>query len=759
MVETAMSNKRMCFAGSLLGITVLAGVVPADLHAQQSPIQQVAAPVIDDDDIDGVVTSRFGPEAGVWVIAETKDLGSRFSKIVVTDERGRYVIPDLPKANYRVWVRGYGLVDSEKVATQPGSHLDLTAVVAPSLAAAAQYYPAAYWYSMLKIPDQSRFPGTGDKGNGIPENFKTQQQWLNFIKTNGCGNCHQIGNYATRTIPAALGNFESSQDAWMQRLSVGPAGHDMVNFITQLMTPDGGQLAALADWSDRIKAGELPARSPRRPVGVERNLVVTVRDWLDPKHYLHDLTSTDRRHPTINAYGPIYGDTELSSNAQPVLDPIRNTKTTIEPPVREGTPSSALANKVVAASPYWGMEQTWDSKVNAHTSAMDQDGRVYWAAQNRSPKDIPAYCKKGSPLRSAQLYPLDAPQDGFFQNSRQVTVYDPKIKKFTTIDTCFGTHHLNFAEDANNTLWLSNNTGLGGAPVPELAVAGWINTKLFWQTGDAAKAQGWTPLIVDTNGNGKRDEGYNQPGQTPDYSKDTRIPFGMYAMAYSPADKAVWGSSLAHPGYIMRLDPGRNPPDTALTEIYKVPLPGYGIRGMDVDRNGVAWLPLDSGHLANFDRRKCKGPLNGPGAEKGEKCPEGFTFYPLSGPGFQGDPGAEENPYYVWVDWFNILGLGANVPFETGNQSDSLHALVNGEFVELRVPYPMGFFTKGLEGRIDDPKAGWKGRALWATSGNRTPFHIEAIDAPAPGAPGATQTSLSSPLVVQFQLRPDPLAH
>ena len=147
------------------------------------------------------------------------------------------------------------------------------------------------------------------------------------------------------------------------------------------------------------------------------------------------------------------------------------------------------------------------------------------------------------------------------------------------------------------------------------------------------------------------------------------------------------------------------------------------------------------------------------GAEKGEKCPEGFTFYPLSGPGFQGDPGAEENPYYVWVDWFNILGLGPNVPFETGNQSDSLHALVNGEFVELRVPYPMGFFAKGLEGRIDDPKAGWKGRELWVTSGNRTPQHIEGIDAPAPGAPGATPETLSSPLVVQFQLRPDPLAH
>jgi hypothetical protein len=747
---------------ALLHVAVLALLLVAGAARAQQPAQpkvaDLATVAIDEKSIGGVVTSRFGPEAGVWVVAETKDLGTRFAKIVVTDERGRYVIPDLPKANYRVWVRGYGLVDSEKVAADLGNTLNLTAVVAPNLAAAAQYYPAIYWASMIKVPDKSRFPGTGDKGNGIPENFKTQDQWLNFVKTNGCGNCHQIGNYATRTIPEALGHFESSHDAWSQRLSVGPAGHDMLNFITQVTTPDGGHLAALADWTDRIKAGELPSRSPPRPVGIERNIVVTVRDWLDPKHYLHDLSTTDRRNPTVNAYGLIYGDTELSTSLQPVLDPVHNTKTTIQPPVRDGTPSSALANEVVLASPYWGLEQTWDSKVNAHTSVMDQDGRVYWAAQNRSPKEVPDYCKKGSSLISAQLYPLDVPHDGFFQNSRQVTVYDPKTKQFTTIDTCFGTHHLNFAEDANNTLWLSNNTGLGGAPVPQAAVVGWINTKLFWETHDAVKSQGWTPFIVDTVGNGKRTAEWNEPGQPINPTKDTRIPYAMYAISYSPADGAIWGSSLAHPGYILRVAPGANPPETALTEVYKIPLPGFGIRGMDVDRDGVAWLPLDSGHIASFDRRKCEDPLNGPGAEKGEKCPEGFSFYALPGPGFQGDPGAEENPYFVWVDQHNILGLGANVPIATGNQSDSLHALVGGQIVELRVPYPMGFFAKGLEGRIDDPKAEWKGRELWVTSGNRTPFHIEGIDAPVPGAPGATPETRSSPLVVEFQLRPDPLA-
>src|SRR4051795_8468623 len=561
-----MRARKALTGVSAVAVAALISAVPVGPRAQQPPAQPQAAATaaapaqvqIDGDDIGGVVTSRFGPEAGVWVVVETRDLATRFAKIAVTDERGRYVIPDLPKAKYRVWVRGYGLVDSPKVDAEPGKLLDLTAAVAPSLAVAAQYYPAAYWYSMVKIPDKSRFPGTGDKGNDIPENFKTQEQWLNFIKTNGCGNCHQMGNYATRTISEKLGKFESSFDAWSYRLSVGPSGHDMVRFITQLMTPDGGQLAALTDWTDRIKAGELPARSPPRPVGVERNLVVTVRDWLDPKHYLHDLTATDRRDPTVNGNGLIYGATELSTSDPPVLDPVHNTKTTIRPPVREGTPSSALANEVVNPSPYWGMEQTWDSQVNAHNPMMDQDGRVWFTAQNRPPNDIPAYCKQGSPLRSAQVYPLDVTHDGFFQNSRQVTVFDPKSNKFTTIDTCFGTHHLNFAEDADNTLWLSNNTQ------GKLAVVGWINTKKFWETGDAAASQGWTPMIVDTVGDGKRTQEWNEPGQKIDPKKDTRIPFAMYGISYSPSDGSIWGSNLGHPGYIIRLAPGPSPADTAL---------------------------------------------------------------------------------------------------------------------------------------------------------------------------------------------------
>src|SRR6187549_517284 len=108
-------------------------------------------------DISGTVTSSKGPEAGVWVIAETNELPTRFARIVVTDDKGRYLIPDLPNVSYSVWVRGYGLVDSPKTRANPGRTLDLAAVPAPSEAAAAHYYPAIHWYSMMKLPKPDDF--------------------------------------------------------------------------------------------------------------------------------------------------------------------------------------------------------------------------------------------------------------------------------------------------------------------------------------------------------------------------------------------------------------------------------------------------------------------------------------------------------------------------------------------------------------------------------------------------------------------------
>ena len=719
-----MRTRRLLYLVMLaFGVAMLFTMHPVRLSGQQN------APVrIDAGDIGGVVTSANGPEAGVWVIAETTELPTKFAKIVVTDDQGRYIIPDLPKANYSIWVRGYGLVDSPKVKTSPGKILNLKAVVAPDEAATAQYYPAIYWYSMLGIPDKSHFPGTGEKGNGIPENLKRQEQWLDVVKTNGCVTCHQLGNKATRTIPKQLGEFKTSADAWQRRIVSGQAMTSMLNAIGRIDAKRATQL--YGDWTDRIAAGELPKSKPPRPQGLERNVVITVWDWSHPKAYLHDEISTDKRNPTVNADGLIYGATELSTDLVPVLDPVRNKAFEIKHPVRDPNTPSAKTDPLTP-SPYWGTEAIWDSQSNQHNPMMDEMGRVWFTARIRPP-DNPDFCKKGSSHPSAKVFPINS-------STRQLSMYDPKSKKFTLINTCFPTHHLVFAEDANHTLW----TSAGG---PTSGVVGWLNTKMFEETGDEQKSQGWTPLILDTNGNGKRDE-WVEPNQPVDPTKDKRVVAAFYGIAVSPVDGAIWGSSQGFPSSIVRLNLGPNPSETALAELYEVPLDqgGYGVRGMDIDRNGVVWSSLSSGHLASFDRRKCK-VLNGPTAT-GKHCPEGWTLHTLPGPNFESlkEAGSAESSYYTWVDQFDTFGLGKDVPIATGNLNDALLALVDGKFITLRVPYPLGFYAKWMDGRIDNPKAGWKGKGLWATTGTRTPFHLE-------GGKG------TRPKVVKFQLRPDPLA-
>jgi len=272
--------------------------------------------------------------------------------------------------------------------------------------------------------------------------------------------------------------------------------------------------------------------------------------------------------------------------------------------------------------------------------------------------------------------------------------------------------------------------------------------KMYEETGDEVKSQGWTPFILDTNGDGKRGE-YTEPNQPFDPNKDRRVQVAFYGVSPS-RDGTVWGSALGFPGYAVRLDPtkGGNPSETALAEIYEIPAPGYGPRGVDIDTNNVVWLPLSSGHMASFDRRKCK-VLNGPTIRDGRHCPEGWTFYPFPGPKLTNDAGSgsAEASYYTWVDQHDTLGLGKDVPFATGNQNESIIALKDGKMVNFVVPYPMGFFAKLVDGRIDDPNGGWKGRGMWASSGNRTPFHGEGIG------------KGDVPKLVKLQLRPDPLAH
>ena len=210
-----MKMKQALYLGAAAAALALVAISPTQLRAQQS-----AAVVIDGDDIGGVVSGPGGPEAGVWVIAETNDLATKFAKMVVTDDHGRYLIPDLPKANYTVWVRGYGLVDSPKVTGTPGKLLNLTATPAPTPAAAAEYYPGMYWYSMLKIPAATEFPGTGPKGNGIPPFIQTQGAWIDTIK-NSCQSCHALGSKGVRTLSPKLGTFKNSREAWERLPTIG----------------------------------------------------------------------------------------------------------------------------------------------------------------------------------------------------------------------------------------------------------------------------------------------------------------------------------------------------------------------------------------------------------------------------------------------------------------------------------------------------------------------------------------------------------
>jgi hypothetical protein len=419
----------------------------------------------------------------------------------------------------------------------------------------------------------------------------------------------------------------------------------------------------------------------------------------------------------------------------PVLDPKTSTASLVKAPVRDADmhemlgPGHAAMEKPLGPSAYWGDQKIWTAHFNNHNATFDSKGRIWMTAAFRDQKNEPAFCKQGSDNPSAKAFPLE-------QSQRMLLLYDPKTPKFDFVDTCFSTHHLNFARDANDTLWTSSGGGGG--------VVGWVNTKMWDETHDASKSQGWTALVLDTNGDGKRGE-YTEPNQPFDPSKDRRVAQVFYAVMVSPLDGSIWGTIRTNPGAVVRIVPGANPPETALSEIYNVPAPGFGPRGGDIDSKGVVWVSLGSGHIGSFDRTKCKGPLNGPKAT-GDQCPEGWSFYQYPGPGFEGiGENSAESSYYSWVDQKNTFGLGNDVPISTANLTDGLVALKDGKMISLRIPYPMGFYAKGLDGRIDDPNAGWKGRGLWVSSGDRAPWQTE-------------NGKGSQPMAVHFQIRPDPLA-
>ena len=347
------------------------------------------------------------------------------------------------------------------------------------------------------------------------------------------------------------------------------------------------------------------------------------------------------------------------------------------------------------------------------------------------------------------------------------------------IETCYATHHVVIDNDPDETIYFNELSG---------PVFGWIDSKVYDETYAATKdehkaeqaAVGWCEQVVDTNGDGKITRPWNDvrrvadlaalygtdtAGATPaapvaglgkggggpqapyDPNKDTMVHFSLYSVMPSPVDDSVWGVAEDFPGYLVRLQRGNNPPESCRTQIFKVPKPGYDPRGVDVDSKGVVWMGLAAtSHLASFDVRKCKA-LTGKMKVDGSDCPEGWTLYQTTGPKLKGTDVPADFHYFNWTDSQNIIGLGKDTPFLTGSDSDSVIALdpATKKWTYFVVPYPLGFYARGMDGRIDDINAGWKGRALYSNYGTHFVWQVE-------GGKG-TKGKL-----VKFQLRPNPLA-
>ena len=690
--------------------------------------------------ITGSVTSGAGPEAGVWVIAETKESNTPLIKIVVTDDQGKFTLPQKPDFTYNLWVRGYGLLDSAKVEGRPGdTNLELKAEVATTPQDAAKVYPGDYWLSLLEVPAKDQFPGTGPAaagGNGFLPTVTSQADWMHSFKKD-CNFCHQLGNQLTRTLTHmdSLG-FDSHEEAWIYRTSLGVRGGSMQGAF--LAFGMDGMAKTMADWTRKVESGAVPPMPPR-PKGVERNVVVTLWDIGGPQDFMHDIISTDRNNPTVNAYGPIYAVSAGHGTIE-VVDPITNDNYKYVIPTRED-PRNVPSRFPPPGNPsnFWGMEHLWglENPADPHNPMMGPDGRVWNTSKIRDKQ--PAWCNDpNSTNKFVQYSPIG-------RSNRQASVMDPKTGKFELIDTCFATHHLNFATDADNTLYFNELLG---------PYFGWINTRIWDETHDEQKAQGWCPQVVDTNGDGKITKPWNADGaENPDPKLDTQVSYNLYNISPDPSNSnIIWGawegSNGEERGGLIRLDRGDNPPESCITEVFQVPEGTLNPRGMDIASDGTAWGAMAAtSQWVRLERDKCD-RLNGPGTDISAVCPNAWTIYQTPGPKFAGSDYPADFHYFGWLDTHDIMGLGKDTPILTGSNSDSLIALDpdTGEWTYMRVPYPMGFYQRGLDGRIDDPNGGWKGRALYSNYGTHLVWQSE-------GGKGFVGKA------VKIQIRPDPQAH
>ena len=673
---------------SLLAPAVMLAVVGAVASSNQPAQPTAAPPAVDRDDIGGTVVSEDGPESGVWVVAETTDLPSRFTRIVVTDDQGRFVVPDLPRARYELFVRGYGLIDSKRVPGRAGDRIALQTVRATSERDAAAVYPAAYWLTVMRVPPT---------GPIHPADLTRTMK--------GCMDCHQLGTPTIRELPGTVRGSATHLAAWDERMKRGPDPKTMFEPFARLRS----QRTMFSEWTERIAAGIYPLVEPARPRGLERNLVLTMWDWGEATTVVSSAAAGDPRDPRVNANGRIYGPSQ-SHDALIWLDPTTNASGETRVPTA-APPSEGMA------SPHFP-ERVWRQAVNAGEGLFDRLGRLWFAARQRPPDRQPSHCSDPSNIY-ARHFPLSS-------SARQLAYFEPDRGRVNAIDTCVTVDATDIGADGK--LYV-------GGP----GVIGWIDT-------------------VAKSGAPSRPEEPTQQGWCP-------IDFPCRQIAAAP-DGAVWcAAGGVDEQRIVRVEIGSNPPQSCRAEIYRAPAwrDVAGARDVAVDGSGTVWVTMAAtDHIARFDRRQCT--PNAAFDPAGTDCPEGWRFYPIPGPAFsiasptagadtvlRGALAARTTDFLqgITIDRADVLGLngGQELPFALVGNSDAVLALLpaTGEFLTLRVPYPLGFYGRSLVGRVDDPKRGWKGRGLWSSYASQSPWHVE-------GGVGVTSK------VVKFQLRPDPLA-
>ena len=635
---------------------------------------------VDAKSIGGTVVNNNGgkPEAGVWVIAETKSLPTPYRKIVVTDDQGRFLVPDLPDGAYELWVRGYGLKDSERVKAARGATARLQVVNAATPQEAAKIYPASYWTSLIHPPAKEQ----------LPAKFVSQEHWLADFRA-GCNQCHQMGMQNMR-------NFTEPK-IWETFINLNPGMKKNAETLGKDVL-----IATLVDWAKRVKAGEVPP-APPRPTGIERNFVVTEWDWGAKESFIHDVTATDKRNATLYPNGKVYGADRTGGGRLWALDPITNTVEGIQVQPRNSAGYDAKLDYYhTQDSAEFGGDAQKRWMASPHNPMFDEQGRVWLTMPARppGPENNPKWT--GSAVATDTNDPADLEAGAKIlaarNHSMQLGYYDTKTNEFVAIDTPYNTHHLQL--DWQGRVWTDGD------------VLGMLDTtKLDTKNPEATE--------------GTAEKAWMR------FDRQTKkvIPTSGYAIAISPTNGTVWvpiPQANGSENRIWMLDP-----KTREMQDYPLPLPGRFSHGIDFSTDGTVWFSAGSGHLGRVDAKTGK-----------------FTYWELPGLKFTGtgnETGSTEYPYFLWVDQFDTLGLGKDTVIVTGTTSDSLLVFdpKKETFSVVRVPYPMPYYTRGMDGRIDDPKAGWKGRGVWTTYSSYMPKFRE--------------TKIGS--VDHIQVRPNPLAN